>query len=62
MKVLKFLMLPAFVIVVACAAAAGRADRLIDNHPQGGALGAIFGISAFCVVVGLGNLIGGWLS
>lgn len=56
------LMLPAFVIVVLCAAAASRAERIIDEHPYGGPLGAIFFISAFCVAVGGAELLGAWLS
>lgn len=58
-RALYFLMLPAFVIVVCCAVVGGKAARVVDEHPQGGLLGAIFAVSAFCVVVALGNLLGG---
>lgn len=61
-RALSVLLLPVFVIVVCCAALARRAERVIDDHPLGGFIGAVGGLAAFLLTVALGNLLGAALS
>jgi hypothetical protein len=61
-RALFILMLPALVIVAACAVVSSRTGEIIEEHPLGGFVGAAVAVGVFCATVAAGNLLGAWLS